>query len=59
MKPHRVAGKRFELLDNGAGYHPRVFAAIQAARCEVQLETFPLRRTGGPQAAHCAGSAGR
>jgi cardiolipin synthase len=42
MKPHWVADNRFELLENGEAYYPRVFAAIAGARSEVLLETFIL-----------------
>ena len=35
-------GNRFELLENGEEFFPRVFAAIAAAEREVLLETFIL-----------------
>lgn len=37
-----VGGNRFELLENGEDFFPRVFAAIDKARHEVMLETFIL-----------------
>ncbi|MBF9263435.1 cardiolipin synthase ClsB, partial [Paracidovorax cattleyae] len=47
MKPTRrpsrwVPGNRFELLENGEAFFPRVFEAIAAAKREVLLETFIL-----------------
>ncbi|CAM3532224.1 cardiolipin synthase ClsB [Paracidovorax anthurii] len=47
MRPLRrssrwVPGNRFELLENGEDFFPRVFGAIAAARREVLLETFIL-----------------
>ena len=35
-------GNRLELLENGEGFFPRVFEAIDAARSEILLETFIL-----------------
>ncbi|WP_372016559.1 cardiolipin synthase ClsB [Pseudoxanthomonas sp. 10H] len=35
-------GNRLELLENGEAFYRRVFAAIDAARTELQLETFIL-----------------
>jgi len=37
-----VPGNRFELLENGEDFFPRVFEAIAQARREVMLETFIL-----------------
>ena len=37
-----VPGNRFELLENGEDFFPRVFEAIGKARREVMLETFIL-----------------
>ena len=37
-----VPGNRFELLENGEAFFPRVFEAIAAAKREVLLETFIL-----------------
>ena len=42
MRQHWVAGNRFELLENGEEFFPRVFEAIAAARSEVLIETFIL-----------------
>jgi cardiolipin synthase A/B len=42
MKPVWRPGNRVELLENGAVFFPRVFAAIAAARREVRIETFIL-----------------
>jgi cardiolipin synthase A/B len=42
MKPVWRPGNRVELLENGALFFPRAFAAIHAAREEVLLETFIL-----------------
>ncbi|MDA8519253.1 cardiolipin synthase ClsB [Acidovorax sp. NCPPB 4044] len=47
MKPARrssrwVPGNRFDLLENGEAFFPRVFEAIAGARREVLLETFIL-----------------
>jgi len=42
MKPCWTAGNRFELLENGEAFYPRVFEAIGQARQEVLLETFIL-----------------
>jgi len=42
MKPRWTDGNRFELLENGEDFYPRVFAAIGQARSEVLLETFIL-----------------
>lgn len=42
MKPRWTTGNRFELLENGEGFYPRVFDAIGQAREEVLLETFIL-----------------
>lgn len=38
-----VPGNRFELLENGEAFFPRVFDAIRTARREVLLETFILQ----------------
>lgn len=40
LRPEWLPGNRIELLENGEQYYPRVFAAIEAAREEVLLETF-------------------
>lgn len=37
-----IAGNRITLLENGEAYYPAVFAAIEAARHEVLVETFIL-----------------
>ncbi|MEH3085252.1 MAG: cardiolipin synthase ClsB [Xylophilus ampelinus] len=37
-----IPGNRFELLENGEEFFPRVFEAIARARREVRLETFIL-----------------
>ncbi|MCB1998749.1 MAG: cardiolipin synthase ClsB, partial [Rhodoferax sp.] len=42
MKPQWTAGNRFELLENGEAFYPRVMQAIDEARQEVLLETFIL-----------------
>jgi cardiolipin synthase len=43
QRPSRwISGNRFELLENGEEFFPRVFEAIAAARREVRLETFIL-----------------
>ena len=42
MKPQWTPGNRFELLENGEAFYPRVLAAIGEARREVLLETFIL-----------------
>jgi cardiolipin synthase len=36
------AGNRVQLIENGDELFPRVFTAIDAARCEILLETFIL-----------------
>ncbi len=42
MRPRWSSGNRFELLENGEGFFPRVFEAIANARTEVLVETFIL-----------------
>lgn len=42
MKPRWMPGNRFELLENGEAFYPRVFETIRQARREVLLETFIL-----------------
>lgn len=42
MKPRWTTGNRFDLLENGEAFFPRVFEAIGAARHEVLIETFIL-----------------
>ena len=42
MKSQWTAGNRFELLENGEAFFPRVFDAINAAQREVLIETFIL-----------------
>ena len=37
-----IGGNRFELLENGEDFFPRVFSAIETAQREVMLETFIL-----------------
>ena len=37
-----IGGNRFELLENGEDFFPRVFSAIETAQREVRLETFIL-----------------
>ncbi|OWQ90703.1 cardiolipin synthase B [Roseateles aquatilis] len=41
-RPDWTDGNRLELLENGEEYFPAVFAAIEAARHEVRVETFIL-----------------
>ena len=38
--PGLVAGNRLQLLESGGEYFPALIAAIDAARHEVQLETY-------------------
>lgn len=38
-----VPGNRFDLLENGEAFFPRVFEAVRTARREVLLETFILQ----------------
>jgi cardiolipin synthase len=40
MNSRWVPGNRFALLENGEGYYPRVFGAIDQAEREVLIETF-------------------
>ena len=42
MSNRWVAGNRFELLENGEAFYPRVFECIAAAQHEVYVETFIL-----------------
>ena len=42
MKQRWTDDNHFELLENGEAFFPRVFAAIDAARHEVLIETFIL-----------------
>ena len=42
MKADWVGGNRFQLLENGEQFFPRVFEAIAAAEREVLIETFIL-----------------
>ncbi|NEX59538.1 cardiolipin synthase ClsB [Noviherbaspirillum galbum] len=42
MTPSWIGGNKFTLLENGEEYYPRLFAAIDAARQEVLIETFIL-----------------
>ena len=42
MKAQWTRGNQLSLLENGEAFFPRVFAAIDAARHEVLLETFIL-----------------
>ena len=42
LKVEWVSGNRVDLLENGDAYFPAVFAAIDAAQREVQIETFIL-----------------
>lgn len=42
MRIDWTQGNRFELLENGEAFYPRVFEAISQARQEVLLETFIL-----------------
>ena len=42
MKARWSAGNRFELLENGEAFFPRVFTAINEAKREVLVETFIL-----------------
>jgi cardiolipin synthase len=44
MKWHWREGNRLRLLENGEEFFPAVFAAIEAARSEVIIETFILFR---------------
>lgn len=40
---HRlISGNKFDLLENGEQFYPRVFQAIEAAQREVLIETFIL-----------------
>jgi len=39
---HWIGGNRFELLENGEAFFPRVFDCIACAQREVMLETFIL-----------------
>lgn len=41
-QPHWHPGNQVRLLENGEGFYARAFAAIEAARVEVLLETFIL-----------------
>ena len=41
-RPDWSAGNRLELLENGEEFFPAVFAAIEAAKHEVLIETFIL-----------------
>ncbi len=38
--PHFLPGNRIALLESGAQYFPALLAAIDAARCEIRLETY-------------------
>lgn len=49
-----VPGNRFQLLENGEDFFPRVFEAIGQARREVMLETFILFDDKIGQALHAA-----
>ncbi len=49
-----IPGNRVELLENGDAFFPRVFAAIEAARREVLVETFILFDDKVGQALHAA-----
>jgi len=40
MSSRWIPGNRFVLLENGEGFFPRVFRAIEEARREVLIETF-------------------
>lgn len=40
MTPIFFAGNRIELLEGGVQYFPALLAAIEAARCEILLETY-------------------
>ncbi len=40
MSSRWVPGNQFALLENGEGFYPRVFGAIEAAEREVLIETF-------------------
>jgi len=40
MSSRWVPGNQFSLLENGEGFYPRVFGAIEAAEREVLIETF-------------------
>lgn len=42
MPPSWIKGNKFTLLENGEEYFPRLFAAIEAAKQEVMIETFIL-----------------
>lgn len=42
MRIQWVGGNEARLLENGEGYYPRVFEAIEQARCQVLIETFIL-----------------
>jgi cardiolipin synthase len=40
MNPEFLPGNRIELLETGADFFPALLAAIDAAECEVHLETY-------------------
>ncbi|MBA4264063.1 MAG: cardiolipin synthase ClsB [Comamonadaceae bacterium] len=40
MSSRWVPGNRFNLLENGEGFYPRVFSAIEVAEREILIETF-------------------
>jgi cardiolipin synthase len=40
VNPEFLPGNRIELLETGAGFFPALLAAIDAAECEVHLETY-------------------
>lgn len=42
LKQQWISGNKFELLENGEAFFPRVFEAIDAAQKEILLETFIL-----------------
>lgn len=41
-RPHWTQGNQVDLLVNGEQYYPAVFKAIEAARSEVQIQTYIL-----------------
>jgi cardiolipin synthase len=42
VKQHWISGNKFELLENGEQFYPRVFDAIAHAEKEILIETFIL-----------------
>lgn len=61
MSADFLAGNRIELLETGAAYFPALLAAIEAAECEIHLETYIFAddATGRAAVAALAGAARR